>query len=70
MNYYRCRLGCSCHRCHKQPTNPSNKTVVVPVAGSSAYELWKSYNPDSTWSESEWLENYVKMNLNYENFEI
>lgn len=66
-----------CIKCNKpwcgkcpQPTNPSNKTYVVPVAGQSAYEAWKTYNPDSTWSESEWLENYVKVNNNYENFEI
>jgi len=58
-----------CGKC-PQPTNPSNKTVVVPVSGASAYETWKSYNPDSTWSEAEWLENYVKVNNNYENFEI
>lgn len=61
-----CTAGCN--KC--QPLNQSNKTVVIPVSGQSAYETWKSYNPDSTWSESEWLENYVKVNNNYENFEI
>lgn len=78
MNYYRCRSGCSCHKCYKQPTNPSNKTVVVPVSGVSAYEAFLAYNPDldpnlnpeSPWTESYWLENWVKTNLNYEDFEI
>lgn len=61
-----CTTGCN--KC--QPLNQSNKTVVIPVGGQSAYEVWKSYNPDSTWSELEWLDRYVKVNNNYESFEI
>lgn len=65
----------NCNTCNKpwcgkcpQPTNPSNKTVVVPVAGASAYKEWLSYNPEldpqlnsnSPWTEVYWLNNYAK----------
>ncbi len=71
----KCKCGCK-EPC--QPLNSSNKTYVVPVAGSSAYQEWLSYNPDldpslnpdSPYTESYWLENWVKVNLNYEDFEI
>lgn len=70
MSYIDCRqCGCNCNQCG-QPLNESNKTVIVPVSGESAYETWKAYNPDSTLTEAEWLEQVVKTNLNYEEFEI
>lgn len=53
-------IKCNC-RCKEpcQPLNSSNRSMIIPVAGLSAYEEWKTYNPDSTWSESEWLDQYV-----------
>lgn len=59
---------CKCNPCYSQPTNPSNRTVIVPQEGSSAYEAFLAYNPsldpnvdpDSPWTEEYWLENYVK----------
>ena len=67
-----------CGKCTCQPSNPSNKTVVIPVAGSSAYQEWLAYNPDldpslnpdSPWSESYWLENYVQQQLIYTEDEL
>lgn len=57
-----------CGKCTCQPTNPSNRTVIVPQEGSSAYEAFLAYNPDldpslnpdSPWTEDYWLNNYVK----------
>lgn len=63
--------NCGCNPCNcPQSLNQSNKTIIVPVAGESAYETWKAYNPESTLTEAEWLEQVVKTNLNYEEFEI
>lgn len=47
-----------------------NTTEVIPVSGMSAYETYMAYNPTSTWTEAEFLENYVQGQLVYENFEI
>ena len=73
-----CHRGGACGCGKGQPLNKSNKTYVVPVEGVSSYELWLQYNPDldpnlnpdSPWVEAYWLENYVKINNNYEDFEI
>lgn len=51
-----------------QPTNQSNRTVVVPVEGQSAYLTWLAYNPEldprinpeSPWTEKYWLDNFTK----------
>lgn len=47
-----------------------NTTEVIPVGGKDAYEIWKAYNPESTWTEAEWLDRYVEGQLVYETFEI
>jgi len=79
MSYTCCKqYGCSCNKCYEQPLNPSNRTIVVPVAGADAYQTWLAYhpeldpanNPSSPWTEPYWLDNWVKTNLNYEQFEI
>lgn len=77
---YKCGGNCAwyCGNCNSQPTNTSNKTEVIPVAGADNYQLWLSYNPDldpslnpdSPWTEPYWLDNWVKVNLNYEDFQI
>lgn len=81
-HFDRCGGYCGCGSphgyCTCDPTNTSNRTMVIPVSGASAYADWLAYNPDldpnvnpdSPWNESYWLEHWVKMNLNYENFEI
>lgn len=38
--------GCDCY-----PINQSNKTVTVPLAGTSAFQGYKAYNPDSEVTE-------------------
>lgn len=63
------KSSCNCGCCNRDK-NLSNKTITVPVEGESAYEAWKTYNPDSDLTEEEWLEEYVKFNLEYTEDEL
>lgn len=64
MSYINCQqCGCNCNQCD---LNQSNKTIVVPVSGASAYETWLAYHPEldpandptSPWTEGFWVNNY------------
>lgn len=43
--------GCDCY-----PINQSNKTMVVPLAGKSAFEAYLAYHPDYPYDEKYWTE--------------
>lgn len=47
---------CKGHGCNCYPINQSNKTMVVPLSGKSAFETYLSYNPSYPHSEKYWVE--------------
>ena len=61
-----------CNICNKtwcckcpQPTNPSNKTYVIPVEGASFIEAYRSYYPEDNRTDKEIIDSQFRNPAEY-----